>query len=641
MIIYYIFAALVIIVISILIGLNVSSTIDDTFFYILFWMMYILTVTTLFNIVLSIIYYAAMRNKQGPVGKQGDPGDSGEQGEAGLCTPDCRDSIAYNSILASVTSYLQQKSGNKTFKLRNVFIKQKIKQMCASDEFKQMAPYNGPNNLIKYLTDIWLSWCDIIINSGGLRYFETIGAEQDWNWVASNPFDELKKYDVFYWGLGPEYRPQLIDKCYISKDGVNIWKNGINSDGSVITTFKLTRTNNLTKIIDTSELGTKLKSVFFRPIQITYNSLTYYPLGDIIYAPKNSTLYNSGSVYVGEMTMPGQPNGNTPNIEGVLVAGDVLPPVDYKKIWSYNNPHTNDIIVIWRPMPPNGYIAMGDIVTTTTTKPAIGDAAPIRCVPSSIATIIKSPIQNNILWSSMGLNTNNYINCIGFSNSTNAKNFRPAADNKAYNLFRAVPNATIDIPNTDVYGSFYTLVSGAYDPNDVPGGNLGWPPTSSNKLIGRGYLANPRDEESSKYSIQGFLKLKNSMNLYNQLSGIKILLKTADNSSANTYNMYVSTNPSIQSTTNNTTDANNYNLCLSFSNSALGRQACSKNDNSQFFKVEFTGNVNNQCRIIHRETGYYVAVNPTSKAFKIVKNIDASVKNTSQDTTLFMVINPN
>ena len=93
--------------------------------------------------------------------------------------------------------------------MNNVYIKSKIRQMCASDEFKQLAPYNGHLNLINYLKTIWKVWFELLYEEGGLKYFETIGAETEFEWLKENPFDELKKYDVFYWGMGKQYRPQI------------------------------------------------------------------------------------------------------------------------------------------------------------------------------------------------------------------------------------------------------------------------------------------------------------------------------------------------------------------------------------------------------------------------------------------------
>src|SRR3989344_4035425 len=283
MIVYYIFFGLVGLVIAIIVGINISEKIDSTVLYMLFWMMYFTTIITVASIGLTINYYLTMKNKSGPPGPQGPSGDIGDIGDSGKCESSCRDSICYNSILNNITEYLKNKSGNKIFKLNNTYIKQKIKQICGSDEFKQMAPYNGPNNLIKYLTDIWRNWIDLIINSGGIKYFETIGAEKDWDWVKDNPFDEIKKYDVFYWGMGKEYRPQLIDKCYITQDGINIDEVATNMNFELL---KVAPSNVYELIATTDGMNTQYEASFWRPMKFTYKSVIYYPLGDIVLGPK-------------------------------------------------------------------------------------------------------------------------------------------------------------------------------------------------------------------------------------------------------------------------------------------------------------------------------------------------------------------
>ena len=89
----------------------------------------------------------------------------------------------------------------------------------------------------------------------------------------------------------------------------------------------------------------------------------------------NNTFYPLGSVWT----------SLKPNKDGkygkqtILVRGDILPPVDYIKIWTssermddkkpiFNN--TNDI-TIWRPIAPKGYVAFGDVIKTGTDKPSV------------------------------------------------------------------------------------------------------------------------------------------------------------------------------------------------------------------------------------------------------------------------------
>jgi hypothetical protein len=219
-------------IIAIGVGLEISKGIEETIIAILFWFLYIITISTFINVILVGKYYLTMRNKTGPPGSQGQRGDRGDKGEAGKCNADCRDQYCYNKLLGVdgiIPTKLKNLNQGVNVDLNNIYIKSKVAQICGSDEFKQLAPYNGPSNLVNYLGSIWEIWIELIYNAGGKLYFETIGAEDQFDWVKStivgtndtyvNPFDEIRKYDVFYWGMGLQYRPKLIERCYASSDG--------------------------------------------------------------------------------------------------------------------------------------------------------------------------------------------------------------------------------------------------------------------------------------------------------------------------------------------------------------------------------------------------------------------------------------
>jgi hypothetical protein len=161
-----------------------------------------------------------MKNKKGPRGPQGERGIKGESGPVGKCSADCKNNAGYNAIIQHIVDVVnteEKRNGNpSTFTitdLKNVYVKSKVKSICGSAEFQQMAPYKGAQTLINYLKTIWGDIIKLIYTSGGINYLKSVGAEHDWDWTANNPWDEFKKYDIYYWGLGKEYRPQLLDKC--------------------------------------------------------------------------------------------------------------------------------------------------------------------------------------------------------------------------------------------------------------------------------------------------------------------------------------------------------------------------------------------------------------------------------------------
>jgi hypothetical protein len=218
----------IILVIAIFIGTYLSYKITDITEYILFWFMYILSILTLINIGGVAYYYTSLRNKVGPRGPRGPQGDEGEVGETGRCSVTCRNNSCQLAIKQKIIDTINELErsygdpGNLTVEtdLRNPYIKEKIKAICNSEEYQQMAPIKGVEALVKYLESIWVDITTRLYNSGGVNYFRTIGAEYDWDWLDENPWDEFKKYDVYYWGMGKEYRPRIIDIEVEDTDGV-------------------------------------------------------------------------------------------------------------------------------------------------------------------------------------------------------------------------------------------------------------------------------------------------------------------------------------------------------------------------------------------------------------------------------------
>ena len=220
----YILSGILALVVTFVIGVNLSNEITNNTLYLLFWFMYLITIMTIIAIGMSIVFYFVLKDKKGPSGPRGDSGDSGDTGEVGKCTEGCRNQICYKKTIEIINTEVNILAGNpdKEIIVKNVYIRNKVKQICASDEFSQLVPYRGPNDLIKYISVIWKEWIGLIYKAGGRAYFESLGAENDFEWVGDNPFDEIKKYDIFYWGLGEDYHPEIIKKCSKARKGNNL-----------------------------------------------------------------------------------------------------------------------------------------------------------------------------------------------------------------------------------------------------------------------------------------------------------------------------------------------------------------------------------------------------------------------------------
>ena len=475
-----------------------------------------------------------------------------------------------------MTEELKTRNNGVRVNVNNIYVKSKIKQMCASEEFKQLAPYNGPINLINYLKDIWKIWIGLLYDAGGMLYFETIGAEDQFDWLSNNPFNEFKKYDVFYWGMGKQYRPQIVDKCYPSADGDTP---NPNTSGSII---QVAKTDLYDYITNDAGSGAFTDASFWRPKQFTYKTAVYYPVGDLVYGPKrNGENYNTKK-HVGGITLPRISKG--PARETILVSGDVKGPVNYELLWTNEGWSTGkrsraNFFWVWRPIAPVNYIALGDVITSSGDPPLTGDSAPIRCVPYDM--VIKLATNGNVLWSSSGSPVDININMLGFKPNTGS--YQNAEDSNAYNLFRGVIGWGTSIPGSDINGNLSYLDATKYDSNYVLGGNNGRPNQSQeSNRVGKGIIPPPKRD--SKYSVVAYLNLKNNPVLTHQASRFKINGQIIPNAISNSYIL------------------KNGNMCLDYVNSQITLKQCDEFIDSQYFSIIFTGNMKNQCTLKHQKT---------------------------------------
>ena len=578
--IYLIFFAIFGLVLAIGVGLQLSSTIDDFVIYVLFWMLYIISLVTFVNIFLTTYYYLNMKNKAGPPGKIGPQGDRGDKGQAGLCDVSCRDSIGENQLLDVVKEKLKEKNKGVEVNFQNAFIKAKIRQMVASEEFRRVAPINGPQNLINYMKDIWKIWIDLLFDAGGVKYFEMIGGEMEFDWIADNPFNELKKYDVFYWGMGRQYRPEIIEKCYKSSDGVT-------PDLSLESfSFIQASKTNFYESLGVGYNGRNNYVSFWRAKQFTYDGTTYYPVGDLAYGPSGNDDNINMNRYVGAINLSYNVKG--PDRGTIIVAGDVKGPRDYLLIWSATN--TRNKFYIWRPIPPDGYVSLGDVVTFKNRAPLTGSNAPIRCVPKDVVKKLAAP--TNKLWSSIrtGLSSSD-INLLGFVPTSaivgNAGKSTAATDINAYNMFRGVISNTL-IPRNEVQDSFYALDPLKYDVNKTIGITAQTPevPVEDNK-VGKGYLKfEPKD---SKYSIMTYVNMKNNPILKHSRTNKLLKGQLVPNAISNAYIIQLN------------------NKCISFKNNELKiNDACDELKDEQIFSILPTGKQKGEVRIQHYKSDKFL-----------------------------------
>ena len=246
---------------AVIFGINISASIDDPILYMLFWLMYFITIATVIAIGLTIYHITLLQPKNGTRGTPGPRGEPGTPGVKGNCASGCRTDGHVESILnhlVKTINNLEIREGRTgdivPTDIKNMYIRTKIDSMVQSPEFKQLATFKGEEALVTYIKTVWEDIITRIYRGGGINYIKSIGAEMDWDWVSENPWDEFKKYDIYYWGLGQEYRPVLIDSTATSNgstvnDGGYILPDKKDQKYSVLAYINVPGESNLMKFI--------------------------------------------------------------------------------------------------------------------------------------------------------------------------------------------------------------------------------------------------------------------------------------------------------------------------------------------------------------------------------------------------------
>ena len=94
-----------------------------------------------------------------------------------------------------------------------------------------------------------------------------------------------------------------------------------------------------------------------------------------------------------------------PEKNTILVSGkNIKPPEDFIKIWTTEQSGCegclppNSSFSVWRPIPPKGYVSLGDYIVEGDSKPPLDT---IRCIPENCVQEIK--IQNDTsIWNEKG-----------------------------------------------------------------------------------------------------------------------------------------------------------------------------------------------------------------------------------------------
>ena len=384
-----------------MLGFGVELNNNNTRFLLLG--LFILTFINIYIFMISKTMQDNLKNKAALFGAKGNRGFRGKAGKKSNCTDKCNDGLCYKKILANITDSYNQWRKIKGYSLlpessyvKNNFIKEKAKKMCSSPEFQKMIKANGADKTYKYLYKIWRTWIHIILKYDSGMYFldseslidnefdylitkvdkqyssfdnlEEIGTPSK---GMESPFDEIKKYDVWYWGEIKAAKPRIIEDCesketgnILSTDPIlkikktnkykNIWRSAT------------ARQSYINRCYHTATGKCEPKKTYAPFRQKGSAKISMYRVGDI---PKEKdNLKYSNYKPMGDVLLENDIDRANTRSNTLVVAGDVKNPSGYKKLYSSKRTKgtgkNNYGFSFWRPIPPKGYKCLGDVMDT-------------------------------------------------------------------------------------------------------------------------------------------------------------------------------------------------------------------------------------------------------------------------------------
>jgi len=492
--IMWIFFFLILLCAYILFGLYTTDGITDFKTICLTWIIYTCLWLTFSTVFLLAYFWGNIRTKTGPPGIRGISGERGESGLEGTCSVTATQAEAVKQMNTLIDALYTEKTAKSilnqdTQKFPNNYLSNKIATIGGSKQYKVMylqASELGktPQEVINYVKGIWKTWFELIyaVNPG---WFEDEFADEDYDWpVDTNPFDEIKKYDMYYWGLLRGFRQMKAEICR-SNNGFESAKLPLKKmNQSTPARLKIMETNDYMRLGGDSETKGDPDASWFRPRPITIGEDTYYPLGDIpTWGNSDWNSQKSGNTIVGDMSYnPGYWTG--PDMKTIIVSGDVVNPINYQSLKWHGG---DDAISSAKVNCPEGYESIGDIVGTGWGNPNYFDHNnPVKCVPKDCLIPIYGGGSFSA-WYSRGINhmvKNNYTGDTS-ANPDNGYNLMRINNNKPY--YKINPkclesnNSKQQIPDTK-------------DPED------------ENSSLGIGWNGHPYKDDP-RYSIFTFLGL--------------------------------------------------------------------------------------------------------------------------------------
>jgi hypothetical protein len=485
----WLFFILVLFCIYILIGLHITDGIESFIQTLLTWVIYTLMCTTIFNVFLLGYFWAVVHNKRGPTGLRGPIGERGLLGIEGKCEIDLVEAYLIKELMQYIDDlYYAQKSrhilNQTSYTIPCTYVNNKIAVMSGSRQYKtiyknlyvnynptlyETANFNTDTqqtdtkpiqSIISYLKNIWKQWFNLIYNATTVpgQWFNdpSPDADEDYKWSGANPFIEIRKYDVYYWGITRNFRPLKAEICR-GNDYQNSKLPIINQ--ALEPRLKIIRSNDYYKVGDSEKSPSNYWDLIWKnpngnvetswwcPNKVSVNSDTFYPVGDVMTIGKLDHK-KKGNTVVGDIQYENKSDiDNGPDMKTILVSGDVVAPINQVQTVDIDTDHGT---TLYRPVCPDGYTALGDF-TKSEIHPRPSENN-YRCVPTDCVEKVSDSIRSESqlppvnVWNRYRYwwNHNAFKGSIGWKNywkenANTLNDFKTnyeASEDKGYNLMR-------------------------------------------------------------------------------------------------------------------------------------------------------------------------------------------------------------
>lgn len=430
--IFWIFFCLILLCIYVLFGLYLADGITDFKIIAFTWVIYTCLWITFGTVFLLAYFWNTLRMKSGPYGIRGVSGERGEKGLEGTCSVSATQSEAIKQVNELIDLLYKAKTGKsilnqETQTFINNYLTNKISIIAGSKQYKiiytQASALNKtPQEVINYVKGIWKEWFEMIYTANPDWFLDQY-ADEDYSWGAANPFTEIKKYDMYYWGLSSSFRPMKAEVCR-STAGYESSKFPIKPEARL----KVIQSNDYMKLTDDWHTKGRPDASWWRARTITIGDDTYYPVNDIITAGYRGIVWGNlrrtGPNITGDMQYD---NGQVgPDIRSILVAGDVVDPIGMDNRWIGGND-----IITGSPICPDGYVSMGDIISWQDPSSGANNDDPnkykIKCIPADCVEDNSRAWQASRVWRQRVI--------MKTLNHWDRKNYDANGDN-GYNAFR-------------------------------------------------------------------------------------------------------------------------------------------------------------------------------------------------------------